>query len=350
LRALPASPPALLTSGVLPVTGAIRALAEPLVRPKSGGGDESIRAFATRRFGRHAADVLADAMVSGIFAGDPDALSLEACFPDLPRMEREHGSVVKALIARARRPRPRLRSFAGGMEELVAALVKRIGSRLRLSCGVRAIEPLERGCRVALASGEVATADAVVVTCDAPAIGRLLGPRLVPPSDLDVPAAPIAVVCMGYPSTAIPRPLDGFGFLAPRRAGVRILGAVWESSIFDNRAPQRHVLLRAMVGGAMDPGAVSLDDAALVGVVKEDLRSVMGIASAPALAQVIRHRPGLPQYVLGHPERLRRLEQALSGFPGLHLGGHSFRGVGVNALAEDAARIASRIGGPASPA
>ena len=102
LRALPASPRALLTSGVLPVTGAMRALAEPLVRPKSGGGDESIRAFATRRFGRHAADVLADAMVSGIFAGDPDALSLEACFPDLPRMEREHGSVVKALIARVK--------------------------------------------------------------------------------------------------------------------------------------------------------------------------------------------------------------------------------------------------------
>ena len=343
LRAVPAAPPGLLTSGVLPVAGAIRALAEPLVRPKPGDTDESIRAFATRRFGRHAADVLADAMVSGIFAGDPDALSLEACFPDLPRMEREHGSVVKALIARGRRPRARLMSFPAGMEELVSALVERIGSRLRLSCAVRAIEPLERGCRISLASGEVATVDAVVVTCDAPTIGRLIGPSLVPASDLDVPAAPIAVVCLGYPSTAIPRPLDGFGFLAPRRAGVRILGAVWESSIFVHRAPEGHVLLRAMVGGATDPAVVGLDDASLVGVVTGDLRSVMGISAPPVLAQVIRHRPGLPQYVLGHPERLRRLEQALSGFPRLHLGGHSFRGVGVNALVEDAARLASRI-------
>ena len=163
----------------------------------------------------------------------------EAIVPELKAKDRD-GAIRELVLSLA---------LAGGLpessvDEVVAALVKRIGSRLRLSCGVRAIQQLERGCRVALASGEVATADAVVVTCDAPAIGRLLGPRLVPPSDLDVPAAPIAVVCMGYPSTAIPRPLDGFGFLAPRRAGVRILGAVWESSVLVGR-----IALSPTIGG-----------------------------------------------------------------------------------------------------
>jgi len=343
LRALPASPPAFLTSGVLPLAGAIRALAEPFTPARRSAGDESIRAFAQRRFGRQAAAVLADAMVSGVFAGDADALSLEACFPDLQRMEREHGSVVKALIARGRRPPARLTSFANGMEELVTALVARLGTRLHLSSSVTSLHAAGHGYRVTLSSGRMENADVVVLTCDAPASGRLLEPLVPATSDLDVPAAPMAVLCLGYASAAVPMALDGFGFLAPRGAAIRALGAVWESSLFPGRAPEGTVLLRVMAGGATDPGIVSLDDAALVAAIRDDLRKAMGIAEAPAFVRVIRHRPGLPQYVLGHPDRLRRLEQSLSGRAGLYLGGHSFRGVGVNALVEDAERLARRI-------
>jgi len=343
LRELPASPPGLLTSGVLPIAGAVRALAEPFVPIGKAHGDESIRAFVVRRFGRHAADVLADAMVSGIFAGDADTLSLDACFPELPRMERDHGSVVKGLIARGRRPRPRLRSFADGMEALVDALVSRLGGRVHLSSAVARVEAAGGGYRLTLGSGQFEAADAVVLTCGTPAIGRILESVATAPAELAVPSAPMAVVCLGYASEAMSRPLDGFGFLAPRHSGIRALGAVWESSLFPGRAPAGHVLLRVMAGGATDAGLPALDDDALVAAVREDLRRAMAIREAPRFVRVIRPQEGLPQYVLGHPERLRRVDGWLAGHPGLHLGGHSFRGVGVNALVEDAGRIARAI-------
>jgi oxygen-dependent protoporphyrinogen oxidase len=343
LRALPAAPPGLLTSGVLPLTGAVRALAEPFIPARRAAGDESIRAFAARRFGHHAADVLADAMVSGVFAGDAGALSLEACFPDLPRMEREHGSVVRGLLARGRRAPARLVSLVDGLEELVAALAARLGARLHLATAVVSVERAGASYRVTLGSGRVETVEAIVLACEVPAVTRILGPLVTAASDFAVPTAPIGVVCVGYPAATLPRALDGFGFLAPRSAGIRSLGAVWESGIFAGRAPEGHVLLRVMVGGATDPDAIRLDDATLLAEVRRDLRIAMGLEAPPVFTRVVRHRPGLPQYVLGHPVRLQRFTQALDAHPGLYVGGHGLRGVGVNALVEDAARLAALV-------
>ena len=356
LRALPSSPASLLSSGVLPAAGLLRLMAEPLVRTSPAGEDETIHAFARRRFGRHAAEVLADVVASGIFGGDARALSMRSCFPDVAAMEREHGSVMRGMAARRRAAGPsgsrgpaRLTSFPDGLGELVAALADRLGARLRLATAVERIERADGRFVLALDGGGSAMADAVVVTCDLPAARRMLA------ADRDltallaaVPWAPMVTVALGYPASSLERPLDGFGLLAPRQAGLRVLGALWESSIFDHRAPPGHVLVRAMLGGATDPDAGSLDDGALVDLVRADLRTAMGLAAPPVLARVVRIRPGLPQFVVGHAARLEAIDRALAARPGLHLGGHGLRGVGVNALIEDASHLAARLAGAAA--
>ena len=352
LRAVPSGPLGLFGSGVLSVRGALRLAAEPLVGRPAVTADESIYAFAARRFGREAASVLADAMVSGVFGGDARQLSMRACFPTVARMEAEHGSVVRALLARRgstgdRRGRGlgRLTSFKDGMAELVDALTHAIGTNLHLSTGVQRLQSIGDCYQLTLSDGRSTEAEAVVLTGGGATSARLLAntdAALV--ADLTaIPSAPMVTVCLGYPAAAIGHRLDGFGFLAPRSAGLRLLGVLWESSIFSDRAPAGHALLRVMVGGATDPDVVDLDDERLLARVQRELRATMRVTGQPELVRVIRHRPGIPQYIGGHGERLARIESALEHRPGLFVGGHAFGGVGINACIEYASALADRV-------
>ena len=352
LRAVPASPPGLFTSGLLSLPGALRLILEPLVRRPAAVADESIHAFAARRFGEQAAAVLADAMVSGIFCGDARQLSMRACFPAVVRMETEHGSVVRAMLARrgstgdrGRQGLGRLTSFPEGIAELAEALTHSLGPNLRLSTGVERLQSVGACHQLTLSDGRSVVADAVVITAGGAATARLLAHTdAALAADLTaIPSAPMVTVCLGYPAGAIGHRLEGFGFLAPRSAGLQLLGVLWESSIFADRAPAGHVLLRVMVGGATDPGAVDLDDERLLARVRAELRATMQVTGHPRLVRIIRHRPGLPQYVTGHGERLARIESALERRPGLFVGGHAFRGVGINACIEDASLLADRV-------
>lgn len=352
LRAVPGGPLGLLTSGVLSLPGALRLASEPLVRRPAAPVDESIHAFAARRFGDEAASVLADAMVSGIFGGDARQLSMRACFPAVARMEAEHGSVVRALLARPgstgdrrRQGLGRLTSFKHGMAELVDALTRALGPHLHVSTGVERLDSVGGCHELTLSDGRKTVADAVVVTAGGPAVTRLLAHTdAALASDLKaIPSAPMVTVCLGYPAGAIGRGLEGFGFLAPRSAGLRLLGVLWESSIFSDRAPAGYALLRVMLGGATDPDVMDLDDQRLLARVRTELRATMQVTGLPELVRVIRHRSGIPQYVAGHSERLARIESALERRPGLYVGGHAFRGVGINACIEDASSMADRV-------
>ena len=353
LRALPTSPGSLVTSRILSPPGVVRLLGEPFVA-RGRDDDESLHGFAARRFGGEAADVLADAMASGMFGGDARVLSLRACFPAVWQMEREHGSLVRAMIARRRaagdgtprRGPGRLTSFTNGLAELIDGLTGALGPRVRTGTTV---DRLSRGpdgpFRLTLAHGGVLEADAVVLTQGAPATARLLQPfdPSLASEIAAIPSAPMVTMCAGYDASAVGHRLDGFGFLAPRGAGLRLLGVLWESSIFPGRAPSGHVLLRVMLGGATDPGAVDLDDDRLWARVRAELRATLGVAGTPRLLRVIRHRVGIPQYVLGHADRLARLDTALARHPGLFLGGQAFRGIGINACIADAGGLADRV-------
>lgn len=405
LLEIPASVGQFFLTPLLSWRGKLRLLLEPLAS-RGPEGDESIEAFAVRRLGREAATMLIEPMVAGIFGGDARELSMAACFPRLKDLERRHGSLIGALVSRRltaavqsartvvsprgsrharasvrlttrrspeagpdgptrRSPKPaigaplgRLLSFAGGMSDLVRALCDELGDAVRLRhrvVSVRAVPPLAAsgyapGCRYLVDVEGVGRlqADVVVLTGPAAESAAIL-------SELDptlaawlqgIPTVSLAVVYLGYDEATLAAQgvrLHGFGFLVPRDEPPRVLGVLWESSIYPGRAPAGKVLLRAILGGARDPWAVHLDDEALVGIVRRDLTSTMQIAVAPEFVRIVRHRVGLPQYTLGHLDRLAAIEKGLARHPGLFLSGHAYRGVGVNACIAEAEAVAERV-------
>ena len=367
LHEVPLSPGAFASTRLLSTIAKLRVLAEPLAA-RSWRHDESILDFAERHIGREAARVLVGSMVSGIFAGDAGELSLRACFPKMYDMEQQYRSLFRACLAMRRTsrsdngvgaPAGRLTSFAGGMEELVDAAAAALGPVLRTGCGVTAIQVRirgrERGPHLVGARayslachGRRIEADAVVLTGPASESANLLlafAPAAAAPLAA-IQTVPLAVVCFGYDAAALTAdrgPLNGFGFLVPRGEGPRILGALWESSIYDGRAPRGKALIRVMIGGATDPGAVALSDRDLVGRVRTDLERTMGVRVVPEFVHIVRHARSIPQYTVGHAARLERIGAALAGYPGLFLAGNSYRGVSVNACIEVAPQLALRL-------
>lgn len=345
LRRLPSGPLAFLASDVLSWKAKARLLTEPLRSVPSAKEDESAHAFASRRLGEEAARVLMDAMVSGIHAGDARALSLSAAFPELARMERDHGSLFRGLRAK-RAPRGALLSFRGGMQELTDALARKLRPVVRFGAGIRSVDDMGlRGFRVHLREGAPIDAAAVVLACPAwvaaelvagmdPEMSRAMGA---------IPAAPVAVVHMGFEAAAIGERFPGFGFLAPRGEGLRILGTLFASRIFPDRAPAGKALFTTMVGGARDPEGAALPDDALLALVRSDLRSALGIEAPDVFRRVIRHERGIPQYALGHLARVATIEERSSAHPGLAVSGNSYRGISVNACVAEAPAIAERV-------
>lgn len=352
LRALPASPPAFFKSDVLPLSARLRVLFEPFVRARRDESDESAFDFAARRIGVNAAAVLVDAMVTGVYAGDSQQLSLSAAFPKMAALEREHGGLVRGMMAKRRAakadpqtskkrggpagPGGVLVSFRGGMQELTDNLSDRLGDALQTGRPVSGLE-YDGGWRVLAAGGDPISADAVVLAVPAYDAARLIGslrPAAVEPLEA-IPYAAAAVVAFGLRESELVRPLDGFGFLIPGREKRRILGTLWSSSIYAERAPEGLALIRSIVGGARHPKVLDLDDDALVALVREELDAIMGPLPDPVFHRVIRWPRAIPQYNLGHLDRVAAVEQSIADLPGLHLTGNGFYGVSV---AECAAR------------
>jgi protoporphyrinogen/coproporphyrinogen III oxidase len=297
------------------------------------------------------------AMVSGIFAGDAGALSLRACFPKMWEMETAHGSLVRALIARrsSRKagdapgmPTGRLTSFANGMTELPDALARALAPAVRCGVDVHGVGRAGRDDVYHLATSQgTIEADAVVLAGPAAHSAPIVRPldQMLASVLAEIPSAPIAVVCLGFDAAAVDAyrgRFDAFGFLVPRGEGIRILGALFESTIYPGRAPLGKILLRVMVGGALDPDAADLDDESLVRLVRDDLRRTMSLRGTPEFTRIVRHRRGIPQYTIGHLSRMARIDGLLASHPGLFVAGNSYRGVSLNACVSDANQLADR--------
>ena len=378
LHELAPQPLKFLASPVLSVRGRLRVLGEPWTRPKPAGVDETVHAFAARHIGEEAAAVLVGAMVSGVFAGDARSLSLASAFPKMAAMEEAHGSLVRAMLARGRErraakrrlaelrargeaapeltrpggpagPGGTLTSFGSGIETLieglVAALDREGGAVETGRPALRLERDGARRWRVVADGGEPVEADAVVVAIPAAPARALVAP-------LDegferalaaIPAAGLAVVALAYDAAAMGGAPAGFGFLAPRGEGLRILGCLWDSSIFPGRAPAGKVLMRAMIGGALDPAAVLLSDEELQTEVRGDLRRAMHLEAAPERVWIFRHPGGIGQYTVGHRARLEQIAAAESRNPGLHLAGQSYYGIAMNACIEKAGPLADSL-------
>lgn len=303
-------------------------------------GDESVADFVRRRLGPEFLEYAVDPFVSGVYAGDPEALSLAATFPRLAALERNHGGLIRGAIARIGRskaPKPVRRgiySFRDGMAALPRAIGSQLGDALWVNTRGRRIEPIGSGFRVHVERGGMARrieAARVVVATPAPVAADLL--RSMAPGLAEelaaIAYAPVAVVFTAFSRTAVTHPLDGFGCLVPRCEQGTILGSLWSSSLFPGRSPGDLVALTNFVGGARRPDLVDRSDDELVRLVCEDLARLLGVRSAPVLSRVIRHPRAIPQYLMGHPERVTRIRRAMEALPGLALAGNYLEGVAV---------------------
>jgi protoporphyrinogen/coproporphyrinogen III oxidase len=349
LRALPTGPLGLLSGGALGVAAALRALAEPLIPARRAlpGPDvapESVDAFVGRRFGRGVADPLVDAFIAGIYAGDARRTEAASAFPDLVAAERDAGSVILGMLRRPKVPRPAWMppvtfTFRSGVQELTDAAAASLGSSLRLLTAVERIEVGERQVRV-FVGGEPILFDDVVIAAP-PAVAARLLPAIA--GQLAVPSAPVAAVHLGWSAGDGP-PQRGFGWLAPSRERTDVLGAIWVSRTFPHLAPGRD-LVRVMVGGARAPELAGRSPAALAAHALAVIRAVQGDVPDPTLVQVAVHQPGIPQYVVGHAERVRSI---LAYHPRVHVLGWGYTGIGLSqgfAAAESlAGAIADRRG------
>lgn len=363
LQRLPMSPPAMLRSGLLSLSGRLRVFLEAF-QPRSKAEDESIASFARRRLGREAAHKLVGSMVSGVHAGDPEQLSMPAAFPRMVQMEQEYGSLTRALIAKMRKarreggelgggpagPGGHLTSFEGGMKDLVRAYSECLGDRVRYQTPVASVRRYGESWELRLEEGGAEIFDRLVVATEpwqAATLVNDLDPSLA--SDLSgIKPASITVVALGYHESDLTQPNEGFGFLAPRGEGLRILGCIWSSSIFPNRAPEGRVLLRVMIGGATDPAATDTADDELTEIVLRDLERSMHLKVQPDMLKVIRWRRGIPQYTLGHLERLRRVDARLESHAGLFLHGNGYRGISLNDCVKWSQSVADRVLGPSA--
>jgi oxygen-dependent protoporphyrinogen oxidase len=354
LEPLPRSLRSFLTTRLLSWRGKLRLLAERFVPRSVTELDESIDAFVRRRAGRESAEVLADALVTGIYAGDPKILSLRACFPRLAKMEQEFGSVLRGMARGSEQQKTnsagnssgRMWSFPEGLRLLIETLRNRLHSSP--VCDIR-VDALRPSCEVppgwtVLGNGQWPT-DAVILACPAfeqAALLKALDAKLAEHIEA-IAYNHVTVVALGFRQEDIPRPVDGFGFIVPQRTRRDILGVQWCSSIFPQRAPSGIALLRAMCGGWNRPDIASWDDEQFMHAVRAELRVSMGIEVAPVFQRIVRWERAIPQYRLGHLENVSWIEERSRRYPGLFLAGNAYHGVSLNDCTEQAEKVSAKV-------
>lgn len=341
LLKVPMSPQAVLTASLLGMGSRWRVLSEPLRRTTPPGDEESVARFVRRKFGHEILEYLVAPFVSGVYAGDPERLSLRAAFPSLEEWEREHGSVLRgAMKSRSEQPRSEgshtLCSFRRGMRTLTDAMAAKLGNRVVLNACATSLAVQDTGAArfqiQASQAGETRTINARAVVLATPAHTAASVVERISEAAAKILSgiayAPVAVVGAGYYARQFGKPLNGFGVLIPRAEKIRTLGIVWNSSLFPGRASEGRVAVTGFIGGATDPGIVDLPDEEIGRIVHEDNEKVLEISGPPVATCVWKHAKALPQYNLGHAHAvsaIRDCERATPGvfFAGNYLGGPS---------------------------
>jgi oxygen-dependent protoporphyrinogen oxidase len=320
---------------------------EYFVPARRDGADESLREFGNRRLGRGFTDVFLDAMSAGIYGSTPEKISVKAAFPLIVALERDHGGLFRGMIAKRKKeagPGGVLTSTKGGIGTLVEHLRGAIDAEWRFGEPVRAVERAGAGFRIVSDKGATEV-DRVVVCATSFAAAAMLRPLDVELARrLDaIDYSPIAVVGFGYRKLA--DPLDGFGLLTTSSAKLPILGVLWDSSIFPDRAPTGCKSIRVMLGGQRNPELVNQDEAGLMATARLGVERTMGINQDPDVTFVKRWDRGIPSYATGHVARVDAIFDQAAKRPGLHLNCNAYRGIAMNDCARNSRELAARIVG-----
>ncbi|MES2523293.1 MAG: protoporphyrinogen oxidase [Gemmatimonadota bacterium] len=385
----PLSPPAMLSTSLFSMRAKLRVLLEPLVKASESDGDESVASFVRRRLGREVLDYAVDPFISGIFAGDPEALSMAHAFPRVFQLERAHGSLSKGLMAqrraasRARKEaaaglkagepaagsaasnaaggagggtvepaaptRARLISFVDGMQTLTDALEAALGGTLRLSCPVRLLHRGDTRWVVdagAEGASRTRSIDAVVMATPAHVMAAMELPAALrrfaaPVEQVEYP--PVSTLTLGFRRRDISHPLDGFGMLIPSVEKRSVLGALFSSSLFPSRAPADHVTITCFVGGARYPARARESSEMLVERVMHDLRDLVGARGEPMFVKHVYWPRAIPQYNVGYAAVKEAADAMEMANPGLYLAGNYRNGVSVGDCVASGQQIAERV-------
>jgi len=359
LLALPTSPGAFLTTPAFTLGAKLRLLREPFIAPAPPDAEESIAAFVRRRLGTELLDYAIDPFVSGVYAGDPEQISVPAAFPRLHALEQKYGSLIKGQIKGARERRRSAEtakntagsfSFRMGMQTITDALARAVG---RVVTGVRVQQILRNADGTWTVTGTrdgapvIHHARAVVVAVPAYAAAELVR-ELAPAATQGlaaIPYAAVASVASAYRRSDVGHSLAGFGFLVPKKERRQILGSLFSSSMFEGRAPAGTVLLTSFIGGRRNPALTAKPDAELAAIVHGELQALAGARGEPLWMNVTRWTHAIPQYNLGHRERLRRLEDAERALPGLFFCASYRGGVSVGDCIKSAHAMAETLTG-----
>ena len=356
--ALPSSPAEALTTPLLSPAARLRALIEPLVgRFDDPHIDETLAHFVTRRLGPEVLDYLVDPFVGGIWAGDPRLLSAKHAFPTLVEWEESAGSIVvgaikKMLNSRGEEKTPRrLLSFDKGLGTLIEAFTDRLESELRVNTPVRKLRRDDDGWRVIYQLGKARrgeTFDAVFLTIPAHALPDLEWENATPPANSmeelsTLPYAPCNLVHLGFLREDVQHPLDGLGVLIPRVENFHILGSLFISTMFPDRAPEGHVQLATFIGGTRQPQHTEADDQTLIEMACLDLGRLLGIDADPQFASITRYERAIPQFEVGHDVYRNHMSDIEAHLPGIFLAGNYHDGISVPDLLEAGQHHASRL-------
>lgn len=352
LHPLPMGVVPMVRSRLISLAGKLRMGAELLVPPAGIPGDESVGSFMRRRFGGEMLEKLAGPLMGGIYAADPDKLSIESTFSFLPLMEKKYGSVLRGWLERwaaggkSKGERSMFLTLRGGLLQLAEALEAAIGRGVVLrGTRVAAVLPQQGRYEVVMEDGTSYTADDVVFATPAHVTAGLvefidtaLAERL-----RAIRYVSTATVSLGFREEDLPQPLDGFGFVVPRVEHRRINACTWSSTKFEGRAPNGHVLLRVFVGGAGAESFAERRDDQLIALARQEVDAATGIGAEPVLARVYRWQKGNPQYEVGHRARVAEIESLAATHRGLYLAGAAYHGSGVPDCIENAQAVVRRL-------
>lgn len=328
------------TTSLISPLGKVRMALDFALPPHRENSDESLGAFISRRLGREVYDWLIEPLMGGIYAGDASQLSLAATFPQLRQLELEHGGLIRGMLKRrknmpkqpAKGSRSAFLSPRTGLTALVEALTGQLGdATLMTGIGVDSIEPAETGYTLNLSNGDIWQTDAVILATPAYATANMVqefDPKLAE-TLAAIPYVSTATISVAYPLAAVPRPLDGYGYVIPRAEGRDLLACTWTSTKFPHRAPQDYALIRVFAGRAGQQAALQSSDDHLLQLVRAELARTLGITAAPDFHRIFRWPKAMPQYTLGHLERLAQIDRRLAQHSGLYVAGAAYRGIGI---------------------
>jgi oxygen-dependent protoporphyrinogen oxidase len=350
LVAMPGSPWGFATTPLFSWRAKLAVLGEPWRPRGTEDPQESVADFVVRRLGREFLDYAINPFVGGVYAGDPTKLSVRHAFPKLHALEQKHGSLIRGALKRRNAsggPKGRMFSFPNGLSEVPEAIARTLGDAVCVQTEVQAVRRTEGGWELECKNAEGGYMEpfaAVVCALPADALSSLTihGVRnvgeLTQLRQIDHP--PVASVFTGYRREDVRHPLDGFGALVPQVERRSILGTLFSSTLFPDRAPEGHVALTTFVGGMRQPDLVALDDDALLRLVQKELSGLVDVSSPAVFTRVQRWPRAIPQYAIGYERFKNIMADNEAAAPGLFIGGNARDGISLANCIESGRRLA----------